>query len=462
MTQRTLNVFLLTMINLATILSIKNWPFTAGLGLASIFYIGLGALIFFIPVALVAAELATGWPERGGVFAWVKEGLGHKWGFLAIWLLWVENVVWYPTILSFIAGSLAYLIDPELASNNIYAFGVIFVVYWAATLANLKGMKASSWISTFGMIVGTLIPGGIIILLGFYWLGTGQPHQLQFSWDGLVPDLSNFSQLAVLAGIALGFGGIEMPAVHARDVINPQRNYPRAIFLSATIIIILSVLGSLAIAAVVPPDRINLLSGSVEAISVFLTKYNLSWAIPILALLMAIGAIGGMSTWLAGPPKGLLAAAQAGDLPPFLHKVNKHDMPSNMMITQGIIVSALAMVFLFFPSVNTSFWILIAMSAQLYLVMYALMFIAAIRLRYKKPDVPRAYRVPGGNVGMWIVSGIGLLASVFFFLLAFVPVEQAAIDNVLFYEAFLIIGIAIFCYLPFLILKFKRSSWLES
>ena len=459
MSKRTITVFFLTMINLATILSIKNWPFTAGLGLASIFYIAVGAIIFFIPVSLVAAELATGWPEKGGVFAWVREGLGHKWGFLAVWLLWVENVVWYPTILSFIAGSIAFLINPQLAENNLYAFLVIVVAFWGLTLANLLGMKASSWISTVGMILGTLIPGCIIIGLGCSWVASGHDHQLLFSWDSLIPDLSNVGQLAILSGIALGFGGMEMPAVHAKDVINPQKDYPRAIFLSATIIIALTVLGSLAIAVVVPPKQINLIAGPLQAISHFLTAYNLGWSVPVLAVLVTVGALGGVSTWLAGPPKGLLAAAEAGDFPPFLHKVNKHGMPVALMLSQAVIVTLLSLVFLFFPSVNSSFWILIALAAQLYVIMYALMFVSAIILRYTQPDKPRAYRVPGGKFGMWLVSGIGFIGCLFIFGIGFFPAEQVDIGTTMFYQAFLAIGIVVVCVLPFLILKFKRPSW---
>ena len=461
MTKRSITVFFLTMINLATILSVKNWPFTAGLGLASIFYIAFAAVIFFIPVSLVAAELATGWPEKGGVFVWVKEGLGHKWGFLAVWLLWVENVVWYPTILSFIAGTVAFLINPLLANSNIYVFSVIVIVFWGLTLANLMGMKTSSWISTIGMILGTLIPGAIIIALGFSWVVTGHEHQLTFTWDSLIPNLGNPAQLAILAGLALGFGGMEMPAVHAKDVVNPQKDYPRAIFLSAAIIIILTILGSLAIAVIIPPTQINLVSGPLQAISAFLDAYNLSWSVPIIAVLVTIGALGGVSTWLAGPPRGLLAAAEAGDFPPFLHKVNKHDMPYALMLSQAVIVTLLSLVFLIFPSVNSSFWILVALAAQLYVIMYGLMFLSAIVLRYTQPDKPRAYRVPGGMVGIWIVSGIGILGCLFFLIMGFFPAEQVAIESFAFYESFLAVGIVAVCLMPFLILKLKRPSWNE-
>src|SRR5258708_3943536 len=122
---RTLTVFTLAMINIAAIGSVKNWPVTAEYGFASIVYFILAAMIFFLPISLVSAELATGWPKSGGVFAWVKEAFGHRTGFLAIWLLWIENVIWYPTILSFIAATVAYIFNPSLSDNTTYTLLIV-------------------------------------------------------------------------------------------------------------------------------------------------------------------------------------------------------------------------------------------------------------------------------------------------------------------------------------------------
>ncbi|HPE85613.1 MAG TPA: amino acid permease, partial [Chlamydiales bacterium] len=265
--------------------------------------------------------------------------------------------------------------------------------------------------------------------------------------------------LSLMAGVLLGFAGMEMSAVHARDVINPQKNYPKAIFLSAVIILVLSVLGTLAIAFVIPQDKISLVAGGMEAISHFMNAYNLGWAVPIFSILIALGALGGMSTWTAGPSKGLLAAAQSGEFPPILHRVNKNDMPVALLVMQGTIVSLLSLVFLLMPDVSSSFWMLLVLSSQLYIVMYLLMFISAIVLRYKKPNVKREYKIPGGNFGMWIVAGIGLAASLASMIVGFFPPEQLNTGSVLFYEAFLVGGIIVMSAIPFIILQFKKPSW---
>lgn len=290
--KRVLSAFVLSMINVAAILSIKNWPLTAIYGLSSIFYYVVAAIIFFIPVSFVAAELATGWPERGGVFIWVKEALGEKWGFLAIWLLWMENVVYYPTVLSFIAATIAYTIKPALANNTTYTFFIVLLCFWGATFINLRGMKTSGFISSLGVILGTFVPGLLIITLGIFWFFQKSSIAINWSWNTLIPDLSGPNQLSILAGVMLGLAGMEMSAVHAKDVKHPKKDYPKAIFLSAALIIGLSILGTLAIAIVIPSTKISLVAGGMEAISSFLKAYSLSWMIPVISILIALGAFG--------------------------------------------------------------------------------------------------------------------------------------------------------------------------
>jgi len=447
------------MINVAAICGIRNLPLIAESGFASLFYMILGALVFFIPVALVCAELASGWPKVGGIFAWVKEAFGHRTGFLAIWLLWIENVIWYPTALSFIAGALAYIFEPALANSVGFNSGVILAVFWVSTLANLSGMRTSSWISTFGVIIGTLLPGLIIIVLGCIWYFNGNLLQISFDAKSFFPDLSSPTQLVIFTGILLTLLGMEMSAVHVKDVQHPDKNYPKAILLSVFIILAFYILGSLAISIVIPQGNISLTAGSLQAFATIVETYGLGWLTPYMAFLILLGAFGALSTWTVGPARGLLAAAQSGDLPPFFRKVNKHNMPVSLLVFQGIIVSILSLLFVFMPSVNSAYWILSVLLTQVYLVMYLLMFGAVIKLRYKKPNVERPYKIPGGFLGMWIIAGLGIFSSLFAIIIGFFPPSQIKIGNISFYIAFLIIGVIVICLGPSIILLFKKPEW---
>lgn len=458
--KRTLTGWMIALINVCAISNIKNFPLLAEYGASIIFFLILSALFFFIPAALVSAELASGWPDRG-VYTWVKEALGPRLGFLAIWLEWIENVIWYPTILSFIAATFAYVFNPSLANNKIYVMGAILATFWTITFINFLGMRVSGWISTITAILGTIVPILLIIVMGAIWVFSGRPIQISFSWEALIPDLASINQLVLLSGVLLGLAGMEMSAVHARETRNPQRDYPFGIFLSAILILLFSILGALAIAAIVPSAEIQLASGGMEAFRYLFNTFHMPWAVPLIAAITTFGALGMMSTWIVGPSRGLYATIEHGHLPPLFHKSNEQHMPTNILITQAIIVTILSLIFLFMPSVNSSYWALVALASLLYMMMYILMFIAGIVLRYKHPNVTRAYKIPFGNAGMWITALLGIIGSAFGAIISFFPPSQIDTGSLIVLEIFLIGATILFCSAPFLIFCLRKPHWFK-
>ncbi|HSX12315.1 MAG TPA: amino acid permease, partial [Rhabdochlamydiaceae bacterium] len=403
-------------------------------------------------------ELASTFPKLGGIFFWVKEALGQRLGFLSAWLLWFQNIVWYPTILSFVAVTLAYIFDPALANNKLYTCGTILALFWAITLVNLKGMRVSGWVSTIGMILGTFLPGLFIIILGALWLVTKRPSHIEFNWNSFFPDMSSVNHWALFAGVMLSLAGIEMSAVHAKDVKNPRKDFPKAILFSALLILALSIPGILSIALVVPQQEINLVAGSLQAIAVFLESYQLNALTPYLAICIAIGALASVSTWVAGPTKALLAAAEEGDLPPLFRKVNKQQMPSALLIAQACIVSVLTFVFALLPSFNEGLWILTAILSILYLMMYLLLFASALILRFKQPHTVRPYKIPGGKAGIIFVCALGFISALFAIVIGFFPPEQLPIANKTLYVELLFGGVLLFSLGPLLIFLFSRKT----
>lgn len=457
--KRVLSVFVLAMLNVAVMASLRNLPLVSTFGLGAVFYFLIVALLFLVPCSLISAELATGWPKEGGVYVWVREALGEKWGFFAVWVQWAHNLAWYPVILSFVASSLAYVISPELAKNKYYIFTVILASFWGMTLLNYLGIRTSSWFSTLGVIVGTILPGVLIIALGASWLFLGNHSQISFDLSSMIPTPSNIGNLVFLAGMFLAFAGLEVTAAHAAEVENPQKNYPKAIILASLITFFIFMLGSLSIAVVIPSSEVSLVRGLIEAFQRFFSAYNLQGLLPFMAILLVIGAIAEVNAWIIGPTKGLYATTSNGNLPPVFQKVNKNGSPTNLLLFQAIIVSIAAFVFLQMPSISSSYWILSALSAQSYLIMYILMFISALKLRYSHPNVHRSYRVPFGKIGMWIVVLFGIVSSLFAFTIGFIPPEHLQTGSLLFYELFLIIGLLIMCGIPLLIYRFKKPSW---
>ena len=197
------------------------------MGLALSFFSLIAAIVFFIPTALVSAELGTGWPNRGGIYVWVREAFGKKASLIIIWLNWIYNVIWYPTIIALIAGTIAYLFDPELASNKLYMCLSTIVLFWLATWVNCHGMKVSSMISTIGALVGTILPMLFIAFLGVLWVFQERPMQITFSWDQFFPSHSQGGNLAFLTNVFFGLLGLEMAATHAAEMRNPKERLPQ-------------------------------------------------------------------------------------------------------------------------------------------------------------------------------------------------------------------------------------------
>ncbi len=451
-----LTIFSLTMITVGSVDSIRNLPATALFGSQLIAFFILGALFFLLPTALVSAELASGWPKQGGVYIWVREAFGKQVGFLAIWLQWISNVIWYPALLSFVAGTVGYLINPALADNPYFLCLVIITAFWGATLVNLRGMQTSALLSNVCAISGLLLPMALIIGLGAAWIIGGNPVQIDFDAQSLLPHWHDRSKWVALTGIMLSFCGIEIATVHANDVANPQHAFPRALVYSVGIILSTLILGSLAIAVVLPQHDINLVAGIMQAFDAICSRYHLLWLMPVVAVMLVMGGMGSVSNWIIAPTKGLLTAAQDGNLPRVFQRSNQHDAPQVMLVGQAIIVTLLSALFLFMPSINGSYWLLTVLAAQLYMLMYLLMFIAAIKLRLSAPNHPRAFRIPGGLLGMFIVAGLGLVGVLTTLVVSFMPPEGIDVGSVAGYESTLVIGLLILCSPPFI------TNWLQS
>lgn len=458
--KRVITVFVLMMLNVSIMASLRNLPLLADLGYTMIFYFLVVAALFLLPCALVSAELATGWSKSGGIYVWVREALGDRWGFFAIWMQWVHNVAWYPAILSFVAATLAYIFTPELASNKVYIQSVVLIVFWGMTLINYFGVETSTLVSTVGVIAGTIIPGIFIIGLGLFWALSGAPFQIPFKAAELIPNFSKLGNLVFMAGLFLSFAGLEVSAGYAGEVKNPQKNFPFAIGGAALITFLLVVLGALSIAIVIPKGDISLVAGVMDALNIYLAKYKLSFLLPLLGILLVVGAVAEVNSWIMGPVKALHTTSIHGNLPPFFQNLNRHGMPTHLLLFQAIIVTLASFAILYMPTLSSAYWILTALSAQMYLVMYLLLFVAAIRLRYTHPHIPRLYRIPHPHKGIWLVSLIGTTSTLFALFISFVPPTGYDVGNRLIYESSLFISLLIMIAIPLMIYQRRKPSWI--
>ena len=463
-----LSVATLAIMNVTAVVSLRGLPAEAEYGLSSAFYYLFAAIVFLIPTALVAAELAAMFSDKqGGVFRWVGEAFGKRMGFLAIWLQWVESTIWYPTVLTFGAVSLAFIgmnstHDMALASNRLYTLLVVLAIYWLATFISLKGMSWVGKVSKIGGLVGTIIPAGLLVVLAIVYLIGGGHSQLDFH-GGFFPDLTNFNNLVLASSIFLFYAGMEMGGIHVKDVENPSRNYPKAVFIGSFVTVLIFILGTYSLGIIIPKSEINLTQSLLVGFDRDFAFIKASWLSPVIAVALAFGVLAGVLTWVSGPSKGIFAVGRAGYLPPFFQKTNKAGVQRNILLIQGILVTLLGLLFVVMPSVQSFYQILSQLTVLLYLIMYLLMFAAAIYLRYSMKKANRPFRIGNkGNGLMWIIGGLGFLGSLLAFILSFIPPGQIAVGSKTMWYAVLVIGCIIVVAAPLIIYALRKPSWKDA
>ena len=460
-----MGVFTLIIMNIVAVVSLRGLPAEAEYGVSSAFYYILAALVFLIPVSLVAAELAAMFPyQQGGMFRWIGEAFGDKAGFLGIWLQWIESTIWYPTVLTFGAVSLAFIgmdhvFDMHLAANKYYTIVVVLAIYWLATLISLKGMGWVGKVSKIGGLVGTIMPAGLLVVCAVIYLASG--GQSQMDWHGnFIPDFSNFDNVVLAVSIFLFYAGMEMSGVHVREIKNPTVNYPKAVIIGALATVAIFILGTYALGVIIPAKDIHLVQSLLVGFDNYFTGLHIKWLSPVIALALAFGVLAGVLTWVAGPSKGVFAVGQAGYLPKFFQRTNKNGVQKNILYVQGAIVTVLAFLMVLMPSVQSFYQILSQLTCILYLIAYLLMFAAALRLRYKMKGAPRPYRLgKRGNGVMWLIAGVGFVGSLVAFIFSFFPPSQVNMGSDAVWFTVLIAGTLVFVVLPFIILKFRKPSW---
>lgn len=459
-----LSVTTLAIMNITAVVSLRGLPSEAVYGLSSAFYYLFAAIVFLIPTAMVAAELAAMFSDKqGGIFRWVGEAFGPRVGFLAIWLQWIESTIWYPTVLTFGAVSFAYIglndaSDAALASNKIFTLVTVLAIYWIATFIAMKGIGWVGRISKWGGIIGTIIPAGLLIVLGIAYIATGGVNQMDMS-QSFFPDLTKIDNLVLASSIFLFYAGMEMMGVHVMDVNNPSRNYPKAIITGSLATVCIFVLGTFALGVVIPAKDINLTQSLLIGFDNYFRHFHISWAGPVIATALMFGVLASVLTWVAGPSKGIFTVGKAGYLPPFFQRSNSHGVQKNILLVQGGIVTLLSLLFVVMPSVQSFYQILSQLTILLYLIMYMLMFAAGITLRYRMKSAQRPFRIGKKNGLMWILGIVGAGGSLLAFTLSFIPPAQIDTGSNAVWYSVLIAGCVIMVIIPFVIYSRRKPSW---
>lgn len=429
-----ISIFPLTLLIVTAIANIRTLPTTAFFGSSLLFFYLFSSLIFLIPVAFISAEFSSRYPEEGGIFHWIRHAFGERMGLLAVWLQWINTMVWYPTLLVFIAGTTSYLFHSSLVDNKVFLLLTSLSIFWSLTLLNLRGIKVSLLINSICGIFGTLLPFSFLIILGTCWFFSSESLATTFSWNDALPSFDLLDNSSAIVTIMASFLGMELAGVYVNDIENPHKNFQKAVGYSVLILLASLILGSCAMAIVLPKQDIHFVDGVMQTFTTFLQSFNMPYLIPLFAFLIVIGSTGGSINWLLSPAKGLLQVAEFGFLPSFFAVKNKQDVPYRILLLQAVIVSAFCFLLFLAPSLNTYYWFLMALSTGLYMLMYLLLFSAALKLKRPK----EGYKIPKGLRTFSCIAGV--VASIITIVIGFQPPSNMAIGNSLTYISMIIGG----------------------
>lgn len=413
-----ISVLALALLMTGAVDGVSNLPSIALFGEKLIFFFLAASVLFLLPTGLVSAELCTHFKEEGGIYLWVKQAFGQHVGACSIWLQWINTMIWFPTCLTTLVGTFAYLVVPHLAANPVYLVSTSVGIFWLMTWLNLQGIKQSARIASWAAMLGLILPMLLILTLSVIWILSGKPLQFHMTAQNIIPNLHQGSNWTALTAVITSFLGMELATVHVKRIERASVVFPKALMLSIGLIIVTMGFGSLGVALVVPHANIVLVSGAVQALQVLFAAFHLSGLLPILGACLIFSSVGSIVNWLISPANGLLQAAHDGFLPKSFTKENKHGYPKVIFIGQAIVVSLVSTAFFLMPSVNGSYWFLLDLSTEVYVMMYLLMFTAAMVhfWKFKKINV-----IPGGKWGAIGLASLGMVGCILTFIVGFIP-----------------------------------------
>lgn len=300
------------------VMTVYEYPTFATSKMNLVFYLLVGGFLWFIPVALCSAEMATvkGW-EKGGLYTWVSKTLGRKWGVAAIFFQWFQITVGFITMIYFIIGELSYALNWPALNTNVWLklIGTL-VIFWLITISQFAGTKNTAKIAKLGFFVGILATGILLFTLSIIYIAQGNPIQVSFGADAWLPDFTKVNTLVVFVSFILAYAGVESSASHVKDMEKPGKNYPKAILMLVILAIALDTLGGATVAATIPQNQLSLNTGVIQAYSYLIHHFGGGeWIVRIIAVIICLGIIAEIATWVVGPSTAMLEAAKNGLLP---------------------------------------------------------------------------------------------------------------------------------------------------
>ena len=424
----------LLLFTVSAVLTIDTLASAASMGASWFGWWAVTMLFFFVPYGLMTAEMGAAWPGEGGIYVWVREAMGPRAGSLAAWFYWINNAYWTASVYMVFAATFhTIFVKARVAETLREGSGatwlqalIAILLTWLTVGVGVVRLDVSKWLPNLGAVVKAAIFLGLGAL-GLSALFSGRPPANELSLALMVPRWSDsLVFLPVLLYNALGF---ELMSAAGEEMKDPQRDVPRVTLLSGFVIAVVYTLGVLGILLAVPLEKLSLVTGTWDALEVLGRGWGSAGG--ILVLLLGVGflytCVANIVTWSLGVNRVAAAAANEGSAPRILGRLHpRFRTPYMAFLIQGVLATALLLGNALLSSrADNVFWMVFKLSGVCFLVSYLLVFPAFVVLRYRRPDQPRPYRMPGGLPAAWAAAIVCTMFIAGAILLFFRPAPTA-------------------------------------
>ncbi len=398
---------------LAAIIVLDTLGAVSSYGAQSFTWLIVMIIFFLVPYGLITAELGSAFPVEGGPYIWVKLAFGRAAAGVVSLMYWVDNPIWLAGTLAITAMATFSTFFVNLSLAWQYVFGLIFV--WAGIGTVIMALKFGKWVGTIGAVVRVLLMAFFTLTVIFYAIGHGVHG---FGGGAFKPTWAIF--LAAAPILIFNLEGFELPSSASEELKNPRRDVPFAVLRSGIGTVLFYGIPVLAILLVLRPAQLSNVSGFLDALQTVFVVYGghttasgvvLTGVGKVLADIAAVGVIFGLLSsavvWLIGSDRTQAVAGFDGAAPRWMgYFSTRLGTPIAVNLLSGVVSSGILVLALTLTSGNAAKYFSAALGLVISMVTitYVLIFPAVIKLRYKYPDVPRPYRIPGGTAGLWIAG----------------------------------------------------------
>ncbi len=415
-----------TLFTVSAMLVVDQLTASASIGTATIAWWLLAIVFFLVPYGLITAELATTYPEQGGIYVWVKRAFGRRWAARTTYWYWVNVALWMPSVFLLFSGVFCQLFISgwtDWPAGKWPQVAIAVALSWAVVGVGIMRLEIGKWVNNVGAALKILIifaigVGGIVFALRH---GTAN----SISGSDLIPsfDVAK-SFLPVIIFLMMGF---ELVSSMAGEVKNPEKEIPRALLTSGATIAFLYLFATIGILLALSLTKLELVQGLIDTFEVIFGSSGVGKAA---VYVLGVGALytyfTNMTTWTMGANRSAVEAANEGELPKILGREHPvHHTPLAALIGTGIISTAvLVLSALIINTQDSLFFAIFAASSVIFLMPYLLMFPAVVVLRRKDPERPRPFRMPGGEKAAYLyatVTTLVIAASIVLFVWPEIP-----------------------------------------